>query len=514
MKKKWWIPVLVILLAGAGYLGYGIYSRSTENDAPDLALSGETTVVERGTLRVTVDATGNVAPEQEVALAFLSPGTVAEVLVEEGERVEAGQPLARLDTADLEDAVAQAQIALSQAQVQLRQTLNGPTDESIASMEAALDSARANYNSLLSGATTEELAKSAVALEQARIALESAQGAYDRAGGGWKAEADYGPQASQLWQAQAGYDKALSSYNALLEGASSTDLWAASARVKQAQANLDKLLNTPTSEDIALAELAVKTAEIALQQAQLNLKEATLAAPCAGIVTQVNVNVGEKATGTAIVIGDLETLVVEVLLDENDVAQLTVGQKAHITFDAFDDVEIGGEIVAIAPTADIQSGIVLYPVTVALDPTETPIRAGMTAEVEIVIANAENVLILPLTAIQEIDGRTFVLRQLREGESFEPPTLGGGGGPGSGQVPGAGAPAEAERQPGNREGRAFGGLSGFMPVPVTLGASSETHVAVSGALQEGDVVSLGNITKTTEQLGKDSPFPMRRMMQQ
>lgn len=505
MKKKWWIPVLVILLAGAGYLGYGIYSRSTENDASDLALAGETTVVERGTLRATVDAGGNVAPEQEVALAFLSPGTVAEVLVEEGERVEAGQPLARLDTADLEDAVAQAQIALSQAQVQLRQTLNGPTDENIASMEATLDSARANYNSLASGATTDELAKSAVALEQARIALESAQGAYDRAGGGWKAEADYGPQASQLWQAQAGYDKALTSYNALLEGASSTDLWAGGARVKQAQANLDKLLNTPTSENVALAELAVKTAEIALQQAQLNLKEAALVAPCAGTVTQVNVNVGEKATGTAIVLGNLETLVVEVLLDESDVAQLTVGQKAHVTFDAFDDVEIGGEIVAIAPTANIQSGIVLYPVTVALDPTETPIRAGMTAEVEIVIANAENVLILPLTAIQEMGGRTFVLRQLREGESFEPPTLGGG--PGSGQLPGAGAPAEAERQPESREGRAFGGLSGFMPVPVTLGARSETHVEVSGALQEGDVVSVADLLETEVQAGRNRLFP-------
>jgi hypothetical protein len=176
----------------------------------------------------------------------------------------------------LEDAVAQAQLALSQVQVQLRQTLNGPTDENIASMEATLDSARANYNSLASGATTDELARSAVALEQARIALESAQGAYDHAGGGWKAEADYGPQASQLWQAQAGYDKALTSYNAVLEGASGTDLWAAGARVKQAQANLDKLLHTPTPENVALSELAVKTAEIALQQAQLNLKEAAL----------------------------------------------------------------------------------------------------------------------------------------------------------------------------------------------------------------------------------------------
>ncbi len=508
MKKKWWIPVLVILLAGAGYLGYGIYSRSTENDAPDLALAGETTVVERGTLRATVDAGGNVAPEQEVALAFLSPGTVAEVLVEEGERVAAGQPLARLDTADLEDAVAQAQLALSQTQVQLRQTLNGPTDENITVMEATLDSARANYNSLASGATTDELAKSAVALEQARIALESAQGSYDRAGGGWKAEVDYGPQASQLWQARAGYDKALTSYNALLEGASDTDLWAGGARVKQAQANLDKLLNTPTSENVALAELTVKTAEIALQQAQLNLKEATLAASCAGTVTQVNVNVGEKATGTAIVIGDLETLVVEVLLDESDVAQLTVGQEARVTFDAFDDVEIGGEVIAIAPTANIQSGIVLYPVTVALDPTKTPIRAGMTAEVEIVIANAENVLILPLAAIQELGGRTFVLRQLQEGESFEPSTMGGsGGGPGSGQLPGAGAPADAERQPGSREGRSFGGLSGFMPVPVTLGARSETHVEVSGALQEGDVVSVSDIAELPGQPGRDRLFP-------
>jgi hypothetical protein len=83
----------------------------------------ETAVVRRGTLLVTVDAASSLAPGAEVSLSFSSGGRVAKVLVEEGLVVEAGQPLARLETDGLELQVAQAQAALAAAEAQLAQLL-------------------------------------------------------------------------------------------------------------------------------------------------------------------------------------------------------------------------------------------------------------------------------------------------------------------------------------------------------------------------------------------------------
>lgn len=513
MKKKWVFIPLLLVLVGAGYAGWRWYQNRSANVAASAAASVttmQTAVVTRGALRGTVEGSGNIAAATSINLAFASGGKVAEVLVAVGDAVQAGQPLARLETQDLEDAVTQAQINLTQAELQLTQTCEGPDATDLAAAEASLKSAQAAYNELKPSAT--ELAQAQLSLEEAKLALESAQASYDGAGGGWRVEVEYSNTATNLWQAQLNYETELSSYNTLVAGGTDTERWAAWAKVQQAQASLDALQTSVTTSTIRLAEISVEQAQLDLQKAQRALNQATLVTPIAGTVTAVNIEMGANASGTAIVLGDLDLLEVEITLDENDVVQVSAGQAATITLDAFDDLTLSGVVATVAPVATVQSGVALYPVTVALDPAAAAIRIGMTADVEIVTVNAEEALLIPLNAVQNLSGRTIVLRQLREGETMESAMaegLGGGWQQPSQPETGENAPQPGMGQMLGRRGAngtptAGGGfrqqlsVGGFVPVLVELGAQTESEVVVLSGLEEGDVVSLSTVTTTEE----------------
>jgi HlyD family secretion protein len=273
-----------------------------------------------------------------------------------------------------------------------------------------------------------------------------------------------------LWAAQAAYEKALASYNATVDGATDNERWSAWTRVQLAQATLDRLLEQPTDEAVRLAEIALTQAEIDLAQAEHELAEATLRAPIPGTVTAVYVEKGEITNGVALVIGTLDRLAVDLVLDETDVVQIEVEQPAVVTLDALDDVELLGRITYIAPTADIESGVVLFAVTVTLDPTDEAVRAGMTADVEIVTTRVEDVLLVPVKAVQEVNGRTIVLRKSAEGE-------------------------------GRRSGR-----ESFVPVPVETGLVSETQVEILSGLEEGDEIVVANPAGVREEMEERPPF--------
>jgi len=430
MNKKWWIVVVVIaLVAALGLAGYQLVSsRRAAAEAP-----AETAVVRRGMLLVTVSATGSLVPQAEVSLAFTSGGRVAEVLVAEGQVVAAGQALARLDTDDLALQVAQAEANLAQVQA-------GPRAEDLAAAEAAWRSAQANYDQLKGGSRPEELTMAGADLELAKNSLLQAQAAYDKIA--WDPEASSRPQAMALWQATAAYQKAQAAYELKVNGPTAAELAMAQAQVDQARAQLEKLKNSPTPEELAVAQAQA-------DQARLRLKQATLTAPMSGTVTALRVQVGEMvgAGQPAVVLSDLAALEVEVNLDETDVARVAVGQEAQVSLDAFPGVELAGEVTTIAPVAQAQAGVVLYPVTIRLTPADTaspvPVRAGMTADVTIAVASKENALIVPLRAIET------------EGER-----------------------ATVQRLVGGRTER----------VAVTLGMMTDTEVEITSGLSEGDVV--------------------------
>jgi multidrug efflux pump subunit AcrA (membrane-fusion protein) len=209
-------------------------------------------------------------------------------------------------------------------------------------------------------------------------------------------------------------------------------------------------------------------------------------------VTAVEAEVGALAGGPAVVVETSDRLEVPIYLDENDIVQVGLGQPAAVTLDAYRDLEVAGEVVRVAPTADVLSGVVLYPVTVALEPLEVPVRLGMGADVEILTADVEGALIIPRHAVQYVGGQAIVLRQLRDGETPDSvsrplPGMGDaveGQGDGSASLPQLPEGTNSAQLPGN----------GFVPVRVELGPQTATEVVVLSGLEEGDVVSVANLS--------------------
>lgn len=531
MRKWWWIAV-VLVLAGGAFVTYRTLLRPSEAGVSNAAL--ETAVVERGTLRVTVEGSGNLALRDELGLSFDAAGKVVAVLVETGDRVTVGMPLARLDDVDARRSVTeaelqvrQAEVSLQSAQMKLDELLNWePDQDAVEQAQANLAAAEADYHKALASSAhvDDQLASAEVKLAQAQRALEDAQEAYNTAFDpardwelqdkrlGPRLEAERETAEDRLVTAQENLRLAEASYN--LEVATLSDnTKSAWSKVISARIALEKEQTGPDEDEVESARLQVEQAEISLEQARLKLEAAQraladteLVAPVDGTVTAVNIEVGQ-AVGTsqvAVSIADLASLVVEIGLDETDIVEVEVGQPAVVMVDAFDDAEFSGRVIHVSPTASVQSGVVLYEVTIALDATEVPVRAGMTTDAEVVIDSAEDVLVIPLKAVRSIGGRHFVLRQLREGE--EPQTRlfrqGSGGQQGGGMVP-ARMSDGGEFQALSPEERAqlraqmqaqLQQVEGFVVTPIELGVTTDAYAEVVQGLEEGDVVLISVLT--------------------
>lgn len=358
-----------------------------------------------------VSATGEVVPAQWSSLSFPISGRVVELAVEKGDTVEEGDVLARLDTADLESQVKQAEAALAVAEANLAQTKAGPREEEIeqakqnvTAAEARVAEAWYRLEQLREGATEDQIAAAQADLLAAIDRQEDLQQAYDDIVGrveNWPTDLEPGdrtpldaeqPLRYQLEAANLNVQLAEAVLQDLLDGADPDDLrqaeatmWAAAARRDAAQARLDLLLAGPRFEDIAIREAEVEQAQAALETAQAQLDQATLVAPFDGTISSVEIDINEWINpGQAItLVADLDSLRVETTdLNEIDVAGISEGAAVTITFDALPNLEVDGTVTRIAPKASEGSGV-NFTVIIEMDEIPEDIRWGMTAFVDI-----------------------------------------------------------------------------------------------------------------------------------
>jgi HlyD family secretion protein len=371
----------------------------------------EEAVIERGTLLAMVNATGTVLPEKQTTLSFKSPGRVSQVRVQVGHSVAENQILAQLETRDLEYAVEQARLAVATAQAQLLRLQRPPSEQDIAAAEAALESARASYQKLLAGPSDEEVRVARTNLDQAKATLDQAQAAYNQVAD--RPNVAMLPQALQLQQATIAYDAALASFELTMRKPTEAELAATRSGIVQAEASLARVQASVQEEDILLAQLQVEQAQLSLEQAEHQLEGTMLRAPHAGVITTVGVREGEMSGGQpAFVLTDLSPYHIEVIVDEIDIGRVATGQPVTITLDAFPGESLSGQVTTIADTARLDTGVVSYLVTVHLDRTDVPLRAGMTANVDIVTERRSDILLVPnrFVRIERTTGKTYVDR--------------------------------------------------------------------------------------------------------
>lgn len=428
--KKWILIALALVAAAAvAYVVLGPGIMATASDATPEAAE---IPVAKASDQVVADAL--VVPAKSAGLSLPTGGIVAELLAAEGEPVEAGQVILRLDDRRQLAAVAQAEAQVQRARSALEEAQAGPRPQEIAAAQAAVEAARAQLARAQQGAQPEEIAAAEAALAGARASLQKlnegpsegqlvaaradlanaeavllqAQAAYDRV----KAVADIQmrPEALALEQATNAYDAAQARLDALQEGPSAADLAAARAQVQQAHAHLDGLKAPARSADVAVAQAEIRrtqaqldllvagarhetiaavkadvaAAEAALAQARVALAETELRAPFAGTVASLDVKAGEQvAPGSPIVrLADLSAWQVETDdLTELNVVRVHKGDLVSVSFDAIPDLELTGHVARSEAIGENKMGDITYTVVVELDEYDERLRWNMTATV-------------------------------------------------------------------------------------------------------------------------------------
>ncbi len=434
----------------------------------------QTATVTRGSLQATVSASGTMAAHTQVAVPFQNSGQIKTINVKVGDQVKAGQVLASLNTADLQVAVASAQAGLDSAQAKLASAKKVPLPSEIKAAEASLASAQAALQAAVNKTAhlSDQLTIEQSNLNDAAQRLSDAQNTYSNLfeyvrSGAQGRGAPFVPPAGQEWSAQKAaldnaridYQVAVANYNLAAANVNDSSVQSAAAQVKQAQSSLDTLKNTPLPEDVQVAELAVKNAQISLDQAKANLLKSQLIAPFNGVVTNVNIQVGQQSSVSTqpIVLADLSRLEAQVTVAETDIPRMQVGQTVQVTFDALSGQTFSAKVAEVAYVGTVTSGVVNYPVTVALDQPSSSsasqqIRPGMTANVTIVVEQRDDVLLVPNRAVKTT-GRQKIVNVVVAGK----PTA----------------------------------------VNVTLGMSGDTQSEVVSGLNEGDVVEVLQTTTAT-----------------
>ena len=405
------LTVVAVALVAAG--GYWLLRRGRA----DMSRAGQTlptVVVQRTTIVSEVAASGVVEAEREVTLSFRILGRIEAVYVEEGDAVSAGQTLAELDTTDLELQLRQAEAGLALAEAQYQKATAKPAEEDVRAAEAAVDSSLAAYYRLLQGPTSEQQVVAEAQLKKAEVAVQQAQSAYDQVK--WIGGAAALQPSLALQAATTDYEAAKANYATQTRAAEDKDIKAVAAQVAQAQAQLARLVNGPNQEDLAILEAQIEQARFPVEQARLQLRNATIVAPFSGIVATVPAQAEQMASAGLPVVAllDLSRYHITVRVDEADIGQIVPGQGARLEPESFPGVALKGHVASIAAmstqgggAASASSGVVQYAVRVDIDEAFPGLRSGMTVQVTIVVASHENVLTLPNTAVQ-VDRRSGV----------------------------------------------------------------------------------------------------------
>ncbi|AXY68325.1 efflux RND transporter periplasmic adaptor subunit [Thermosynechococcus sichuanensis E542] len=379
---------LVIGMIAAGLIGSGGLLLWRSRQTP-LDLDRYTVPVQDSRdLVARIAATGKVVPVRTVNISPKRAGLLAALYVEQGDQVEAGQIIARMDNRDEQAQLAQAQANLADAIARRDRVLAGNRAEEIAQAEAQVRAA----------ATRAQLAQERLK----RNEWLAAEGAIPR---------------DTLDELRANRDSAIANLN-------------------EAQKRLQLLQRGSRPEEIRQAEAAVVAAQAQVQAARAALEDTIIRAPFTGIITQKYANPGAfvtptttasattSATSTSIV-AIAEGLEILAEVPEVDIGQVLVGQPVEIRADAYPGETFEGRVRLVAPEAVVEQNVTFFQVRVSLVTGLEKLRSGMNVDLDFLGQKINNALLVPTVAIAVERGQTGVYVVGEDNRpKFRPVTIG------------------------------------------------------------------------------------------
>jgi HlyD family secretion protein len=414
------IGLLVVVLVASAF----IYVRRSNTDTTS---QFQTAKAARGNLTATIGATGTVRAMQSALLIWQAAGTVDTVNVKVGDNIPSDFVMAYLVKTSLPQSVIAAEADLADAQKSLNELMSSDTSRA-----------------------------------QAVIDLRDAQEAFDKANN-WRIELNGKIHVKKIVYKKFRNRKIpiLREYRGYADEGTikkaDEDLALAKAKLDDAQREFD-LLDNGNMADITAAQARVDAA-----QATLNL--ARVISPFAGTVTESYPLPGDQvsAGATAFRLDNLSSLLVDVKVSEVDINNVTVGQPVTLTFDAILGKEYHGEVIEVTQAGTADQGVVNFTVTVELTDADAMVKPGMTAAVNIVVEEMQDVLLVQNRAVRLVDNQRVVYvlengqpvkKDITLGSSSDTLSVVAGGDIKEGDVIILNPPAEFGPGPG---GRRFGG---------------------------------------------------------
>lgn len=502
MKKFLKTVLILAILAAIGFFGYRYYQQKQLQAIPAVAQPMYTEYpVMRGSLSKTVSGTGTLAcnETQNVSLAY--GVSVTEMLVEAGDKVAAGQPLLRVDTVALKTKIDELQGELDTAQSDLTKLAEnydpntyvtmpqyGRIKEVYISENQYIEDVMAEKGSIallsLDGwmVTETPLVEgmkigSQLKVKVGRVTLDgtvrwiegnNARLTFSDAYGAEGQEVELFYQQKSLGMATAHIH--MPHYLTTTQKGYIYGVYMQPGNRKWEGNRIAYLINVPMTAEYD--ELTNRTQTLSAQLAEMKalLAEGTVNAPREGIVASVAelTNAAQEAYTTLVTlyVGDEKKMVVGV--DELDITSVAEGQTVLLNMDAITDETYLGEVAKVSHLGKAENGVTVYNVTLKLAGDER-LKLGMNGTATIQVEQRDNVLVLPLAALNSSRGQSYVWVK---------------------------SDAAANDEPGVR-------------TEVVTGLSDENYVEIVSGLNEGDIVL---ITRDATQTYGMSAMPMQTMM--
>ena len=453
---------LAVLIVGCGR---PTVAPGTPTPASTTAPTEPTYVVQRGKVVRTVEFDGRISPVEQVSLHFKTSGYVKQIHAKQGDRVQAGDLLAELETADLPNQIAQAEAALSSAQLALSNAERAREQElalaklnlsvaqtklkqaedanayAITQAGLSLELAREHLASAqaLQATYAAEVVRARIGLEQAKDQVERAQIEYQKSvqERPWEAQQVREAYARELQQAkwnleiaQALHDKAVAGRDAY-----DHDLKVQEIAVRQAQAGLEQLkkgvdplfaLEVQRAQQV-LDQLAegvdpklasdADRAELVLEGLQGHLADARIVAPQGGEILSLSLYPGRLVEGftTVVVIADPSAVEVRASPPSEQLKAVAEGQQATVALSLRPDSTWTGTVHLLDPYGSAGSSgsqsEAEGTVRISLEGDVSGLKLGDPVQVTIVLEDRDDVLWLPPGAVRSFQGRHFVIVQ-------------------------------------------------------------------------------------------------------
>lgn len=479
MRRVWfWLIVIVLVAGGTGFVLW----KPTGGNASDQAYRLGT--VDRGPITASVRATGTLNPVTTVLVGSQLSGQVVEILADYNTPVKEGQVVARLyaeqiksrrDAALADLAQAKADLDTKRAQIDKARSALGRAEAQAADLRAQRDRTQAQ-------------------LEEARRGLE---------------------RQTEL------NARAVGTQTALEQARTQVDIQTANLASADAQIASNQAETLGLKADLALAEANVKSAEAIILQRQAKLRDieidlgrTEIKSPVDGVVVKREVELGQTVAASLssptlfTVAQDLSEIDIYANIDEADVGRLKEGQKVSFTVNAYPNRTFGGRVRMVRLAAQTVQNVVTYTAVISVRNQDQALLPGMTANLQIITDEREDVLRIPNAALRFRPSVTMVATEAGDGmPDSQPgrrprlPDEQAGNGEGRGTAPNGQGPRRRPRgeQAGSMQDEGtrarvyrVGPDGNPQPLAVRLGVTDGAYTEIlRGDLQEGAAIIIG-----------------------